>query len=404
MSDLTAADFLPEPNFSRPTPDEMAQKIFDENPPEVRNVPSYFERQKDSAFDYVPTRDELRSGTFDVMHDTLGYSPRASRKTAEFLIGTKPGHNRSAMPIPDIGAADFVTGAAAKKFVDPLLMADAQQFRLDDEPGMSTLMAGLADMPPAAYAVKTAKLSGASDEVLEDIGMGYSESRRDFLKGAGIASLASQVPAPLIKAGKIITETPMAAKAVGTAAKVAAGVMKIPTLLSMAKVARDSNYASYTANTKNMGHDIINVGGAYSEKDADKIANIIKKELNLADDEAIISFTKPGSRYTDDYDDILHGAADDYVKNFNVDTDSGEYWDAIDLYRDDVSSKLDKIFSNEPVSSIELKGIKYMGEIEDIGIEKYTTDSGDIIILKEYDPILFYKVKKADLTGDLGGR
>ena len=227
MSDLTAADFLPEPNFSRPTPDEMAQKIFDENPPEVRNVPSYFERQKDSAFDYVPTRDELRSWTFDVMHDTLGYSPRASRKTAEFLIGTKPGHDRSAMPIPDIGAADFVTGAAAKKFVDPLLMADAQQFRLDDEPGMSTLMAGLAVMPPAAYAAKNAKLSGASDEVLEDTGMLFDESRRGFMKNAGIATLAATIPAPLVKTAKVIMDTPAMVKTAEIASKGAAAIKSL---------------------------------------------------------------------------------------------------------------------------------------------------------------------------------
>jgi len=186
--------------------------------PEVRNIPSYSERPKRGILDYVPTREELRMGTYDLMRDT-GFSPRASEKTAQVLFGTRPDSlDESAMPLPDIGAADFLTGAALKRVVDPLLLTDAQTARLRGDAGESTLMAGFAAMPPAAYAYKEIKgLSGASDEVRKDVQETFDPSRRNFLKNtAGIAGL-SVAPIPVIKMAQ--DAAPVAAKAAPAAVK-----------------------------------------------------------------------------------------------------------------------------------------------------------------------------------------
>lgn len=405
MPDLTAADFLPKPNFSRPTPDEMAQKIFEENPPEVRNIPSYTERQKDSVFDHIPTRQELRAGTFDLMHDTLGYSPRASRKTSEFLVGTTSGTDESAMPIPDIGAGDFITGAMARKLVDPLLMADAQQFRLDDEPGMSTLMAGLAVLPPAAYATKTAKLSGASDEVLEDTmsAVDFDPSRRGFLKDAGIATMTSQLPAPLLKAGKMVAETPGAAKAVGTAAKIAAtGAMKIPSLLGMAKAAK-----FYGDNTFNYASDMDELKLTnmewYDKNSANKISKILRDELKVADDEAIVSFNDPKSRFAEDFDKLVYDAAVDKWNNTLMNRPnimfSGDQMDDItEHFAKEITDDVNSITSKKPLFTKTVKDVEFFGAVEDLNIDFIDTNGGRMAIIKDPDgATLFYKVKKADL-------
>jgi hypothetical protein len=553
MSNLTAFDF--QKMFEKPV---SAQQRYEmERPvPEARAIPSYSERRKNSAFDYVPTRGELRGSIFDLAHD-LGLSPRASRKTSEFLIGTPSGTDDSAMPIPDIGALDFVTGTAAKRFVDPLMMADAQQFRLDDDPTMSTLMAGLAVFPPAAYAVKGGQafgkevsrlaenalttnpgatsveavqsryvhaLSGAktppggvchdaackmadsinpgdqirtftvdgrqpSHSILTDAkgnvkadsfkGKGrfnpktgryfdsrfgeehrpmavtdafaakkagerlaqpkvsaadFDPSRRGFMQGAGLAAVATQLPAPLLKmAGEVgagmreVAGIPGAAKVAGTAAKavgkaVTSGALSkmgamIPVIFKHADNVRLKDEVERLKNFDVLNNQYVHSTGETNRK----IGGLIKEKLNPSEGEMIIKMD-PGNpniinsvvearvkKESDGADTIFDGYvdSDEYISEYGEDAASDyirDAWDDVDIRdeyiseTDSVEIELDKMAREldkmEPsnVHDIEYKTPGKESRTERVSVKEYTTPEGDFV--KIYDDI-YFKVKKA---------
>jgi hypothetical protein len=298
-------------------PDSAYDRVMMKAPvAEASNIPSYSERPKNGILDYVPTREELRQGTFDVMHD-VGFSPRASRKTAQTLFGTRSDSlDESAMPVPDIGAADFLTGAAAKRLIDPLLLTDAQTARLRGDAGESTLMAGLAALPPAAYAYKEVKgLSGASDQVLEDISE-VDQSRRNFLRTAtgvaGIAALPSALVPPVIKMGKVVAEVPGVAKVAVKAAPVATGAIKglggWKTALAL---------LGHSKSYMNDAVDVIDPARISENVNPDNLKGItdeITDMLGGADqDHLFIDFTDPRGRYADmDVPERLYADFEDY--------------------------------------------------------------------------------------------
>ena len=358
--------------------------------PEASNIPSYSERPKDGILDYVPTREELRQGTFDVMHD-MGFSPRASRKTAQALFGTRSDSlDESAMPIPDIGAADFLTGAATKRLVDPLLLTDAQTARLRGDAGESTLMAGLAALPPAAYAYKEVKgLSGASDEVLKDI----DPSRRNFLKTAtgvaGIAALPSALVPPVIKMGKVATDVaPMAAKVAIKAAPAATGAIKglggWKTALAL---------LGHSKSYMNDAVDVIDPARISENVDPDNlkgITNEITDMLGGADqDHLFIDFTDPRGRYADlDVPERLYADFEDY----DLDT-------VIDDFTETLSNDLSK------AKVIETRAVKVAGDVADelgedgvVTLEKVLFEDGtEVVRIKgayDGDDLMFSKLDR----------
>ncbi len=272
--------------------------------PEARSIPSYSERPKSGILDLVPTREELRQGTFDVMHD-MGFSPRASRKTAQTLFGTRSDSlDESAMPVPDIGAADFVTGAAAKRLIDPLLLTDAQTYRLDDEPLMAATMASLSVAGPAVSAIKG--MSGASDQVIEDV---TDMSRRQFLKNAAGITALTTLPVPAIK---MAAKNPQVAAAAVKAAPVVAGTIKglggWKTALAL---------LGHSKSYMNDAVDVIDparISENLDPKDVKGIADEITDMLGGADENhLIIDFTDPRGRYADlDVPERLYTDFEDY--------------------------------------------------------------------------------------------
>lgn len=284
--------------------------------PEARSIPSYSERPKSGILDLVPTREELRQGTFDVMHDA-GFSPRASRKTAQTLFGTRSDSlDESAMPVPDIGAADFVTGAAAKRLIDPLLLTDAQTYRLDDEPLMAATMASLSVAGPAVSAIKG--MSGASDQVIEDVA---DMSRRQFLKNAAGITALTALPVPAIK---MAAKNPQVAAAAVKAAPVVAGTIKGlgGWKTALALLGHSKSYMNDAA-TKVDPYSLVfeNMG----KNELPKVEGISKEIDDMLGGEGIVvDFVSPTSRFGDaDVPEKLYeafdgsAALDDAIYDFN---------------------------------------------------------------------------------------
>jgi len=359
--------------------------------PEARNIPSYSERPKNGILDLVPTREELRMGTYDLMRD-MGYSPRASEKTAQVLFGTRPDSlDESAMPIPDIGAADFLTGAAAKRLIDPLLLTDAQTARLRGDAGESTLMAGLAALPPAAYAYKGVKgLSGASDQVLKEKA---DQSRRNFLKNAtgiaGIAALPSALVPPVIKMGKVTAEVPGAAKVASVAARstpvTAPGLMgTLAKLGAGAKSLRNAiNY------NKKVTTDMIDVNGDFNIDDVAAAKSAIDNALGgVVDGERVVSVSSPTGRYAEDFDEV--------VWKITGDNDDHQLFDEIDQF-------LDQLEGMEPVEKIPVPLRYDDGGGLDSYLDVYDVDGHKLVMGKNLygdSDVMFFKVADKDM--DLG--
>jgi hypothetical protein len=369
-------------------PDSAYDRVMMKAPvAEARNIPSYSERPKDGIFDYVPTREELRQGTFDVMHD-MGFSPRASRKTAQTLFGTRSDSlDESAMPIPDIGAADFLTGAAAKRLVDPLLLTDAQTARLRGDAGESTLMAGLAALPPAAYVYKEVKgLSGASDQVLEDISE-VDPSRRNFLKTAtgvaGIAALPSALVPPVIKMGKVVTEVPGAAKVASVAVK--STPVTAPGLMGMlAKFGAGAKSLRNAINyNKKVTTDMIDMNGYHNADDVAAARSAIDNALGgVVDGERVVSISSPTGRYAEDFDEVawkIAGEDNEFATEF-----------------------LDQLKGLEPVEKIPVPLRYDDGGVIDSYLDVYDVDGHKLVMGKGLyggdSDVMFFKVADEDMN------
>lgn len=382
--------------------------------PEMRNIPGYWEREKHGVLDWIPSRGELRSGVFDFMTDTADYSPRAARKTAEFLMGTTPGTDRSTMPIPDIGAADLLPGVMSKKFIDPFLLSDAQQARLEGDTTMAGVLGALAVAPPAYYAAKGAR--GVMGKAVGEEGV--QQGRREFMRNAGLLGLATQLPAPVIKAASVAAEAPAAvAGAVGKAGKAVAGAMKASSLLKLASAAKQRSQYQLFPHTYKSRADagMINPRGensAYTEVDSKAIADRVNQFLKPADNEVVISHSRPGDRYGQDNFDELIG---EHIGDFG--SRGSEYGPISGKSFEESYAEIHQTVKGEIAGDVEklLEGAKqtqeipvsYWGKADTLKVDTYKTKDGSIMVIRGLDDSIgrsvgekgtgdriFYKVKK----------